>query len=145
MEDLSGPYEPQQSIPVDGQILKPDRSSVVLVLGIIMMVFWQTQLNVLFGILVVTMVGLMVTGSVLALMALRREAQLSKLQLDFVSKVSHELRTPLTSIRMFAETLNRTRDPEKMQICLDVLQKETTRLSKRIERLLDWGRMEAGR
>jgi two-component system phosphate regulon sensor histidine kinase PhoR len=32
-----------------------------------------------------------------------------------------------------------------MAVCLDVLQKETSRLSDRIERLLDWGRMEAGR
>jgi two-component system phosphate regulon sensor histidine kinase PhoR len=68
------------------------------------------------------------------------------LQLDFVSKVSHELRTPLTSVRMFAETLqlNRTRDPEQLELCLDVLDKETARLSDRIERLLSWGSMESG-
>lgn len=122
-------------------------TTMLIVLGILMLVFWQSQLIFMFGILVMTLLGLMVTGSVLALLALRREAELSKLQLDFVSKVSHELRTPLTSIRMFAETLqmNRTRDAEQMELCLDVLQKETARLSKRIERLLDWGRMEAGR
>ena len=37
------------------------------------------------------------------------------------------------------------RDPEENALCLEVLQKETIRLSERIERLLDWGRMEAGR
>jgi two-component system phosphate regulon sensor histidine kinase PhoR len=122
-------------------------TTMLIVLGILMLIFWQSQLIFMFGILVMTLLGLMVTGSVLALLALRREAELSKLQLDFVSKVSHELRTPLTSIRMFAETLqmNRTRNSEQMELCLDVLQKETARLSKRIERLLDWGRMEAGR
>lgn len=81
----------------------------------------------------------------LSLVFLRREAQLSRLQTDFVSKVSHELKTPLTSIRMFAEMLEKEDDPERMALCLDVLQKETGRLSSRIERLLDWGRMEAGR
>jgi two-component system phosphate regulon sensor histidine kinase PhoR len=122
-------------------------TTMLIVLGILMLIFWQSQLIFMFGILVMTLLGLMVTGSVLALLALRREAELSKLQLDFVSKVSHELRTPLTSIRMFAETLqmNRTRNSDQMELCLDVLQKETARLSKRIERLLDWGRMEAGR
>jgi len=122
-------------------------TTVLLAIGILMLVFWQSRLNLLFGILVVTLVGLMVTGLVLALVLLGRQARLSKLQLDFVSKVSHELRTPLTSIRMFVETLQmqRTRDPEETELCLDVLHKETVRLSKRIERLLDWGRMEAGR
>ncbi len=119
----------------------------LLALGILMLIFWQARATLVFGILVVILVGFLGTGTVLALVLLHREARLSKLQLDFVSKVSHELRTPLTSIRMFAETLQlqRTRDEKEMQLCLDVLQKETSRLSKRIERLLDWGRMEAGR
>jgi two-component system phosphate regulon sensor histidine kinase PhoR len=76
---------------------------------------------------------------------LRQEANLSRLQLDFVSKVSHELRTPLTSIRMFVETLRYEHDQKNIETCLNVLQTETERLSSRIERLLDWGRMEAGR
>jgi two-component system phosphate regulon sensor histidine kinase PhoR len=120
---------------------------ILLAIGILMLVFWQTPLNVVFGILVMTLVACLVTGAVLMLVFLRREARLSKLQMDFVSKVSHELRTPLTSIRMFVETLQmeRARDPQEMRMCLDVLSLETARLSKRIERLLDWGRMEAGR
>ena len=118
----------------------------LLALGILMLVFWQVpELTIVSGILVVSLVGLLVTGSVLALVFLRREANLSKLQTDFVSKVSHELRTPLTSIRMFVDMLAKTQDPEEIRTCHEVLQKETARLSDRIERLLDWGRMEAGR
>ena len=122
-------------------------TALLLALGIVMLVFWRAEMNLVFGILVVTLVGCLVTGAVLSLVFLRREANLSKLQLDFVSKVSHELRTPLTSIRMFVEMLKspRVEDPEHMAVCLDVLQRETERLSERIERLLDWGRMEAGR
>ena len=120
-------------------------SASLLALGILMLVFWQAELNLVFGILVVALVGCLVTGAVLSLVFLGREAQLSKLQTDFVSKVSHELRTPLTSIRMFADMLQETEDPERMRVCLEVLQRETGRLSERIERLLDWGRMEAGR
>jgi len=122
-------------------------TALLLLLGVMMLVFWKAQLNVLFGILVVTLVGCLVTGAVLSLVFLRKEATLSKLQVDFVSKVSHELRTPLTSIRLFVDMLaaNKDTDPEKVALCLDVLQRETIRLSERIERLLDWGRMEAGR
>jgi len=122
-------------------------TAALLAVGILMLVFWQARLNLVFGILVVTLVGCLVTGTVLTLVLLRREAKLSRLQLDFVSKVSHELRTPLTSIRMFAEMLKEggARDPEETRTCLEVLERETARLSERIERLLDWGRMEAGR
>jgi two-component system phosphate regulon sensor histidine kinase PhoR len=122
-------------------------SVVLLALGIVMLVFNKANLNILFGILVVTLVGLLSTGTVLALVFVRREAVLSKLQSDFVSKVSHELRTPLTSIRMFVETLQlkRVSSPEEVDACLDVLNRETARLTGRIERLLDWGRMEAGK
>jgi two-component system phosphate regulon sensor histidine kinase PhoR len=93
------------------------------------------------------LVAFLSTGTVLALVFLQREAVLSKLQADFVSKVSHELRTPLTSIRMFVETLQlkRVSSPEEVDACLDVLNRETARLTARIERLLDWGRMEAGK
>jgi two-component system phosphate regulon sensor histidine kinase PhoR len=122
-------------------------SVVLLVLGILMLVFSKANLNVLFGILVVTLVGLLATGTVLALVFVHREAVLSNLQSDFVSKVSHELRTPLTSIRMFVETLQlkRVSSPAEVDACFDVLNRETARLTNRIERLLDWGRMEAGK
>ncbi|HHH31433.1 MAG TPA: two-component sensor histidine kinase [Polyangiaceae bacterium] len=121
-------------------------TGLLAAMAILMLVFWEAQLNILFGILSITLVACMVTGGVLTLVFLRREANLSKLQLDFVSKVSHELRTPLTSIRMFVDMLqSEDRSPEETALCLQVLQKETTRLSERIERLLDWGRMEAGR
>jgi two-component system phosphate regulon sensor histidine kinase PhoR len=122
-------------------------SVVLLALGILMLVFNKANLNILFGIMVVVMVGMLATGTVLALVFLRREAVLSKLQSDFVSKVSHELRTPLTSIRMFVETLQlkRVTSPQEVDACLDVLNRETARLTARIERLLDWGRMEAGK
>lgn len=126
-----------------GLIIVP--TGLLLVLGILMLVFNQAELNLLFGILVMALVACLVTGTVLSLVFLRRQANLSKLQTDFVSKVSHELRTPLTSIRMFAEMLKTEQDPAQVQLCLDVLEQETVRLSERIERLLDWGRMEAGR
>lgn len=122
-------------------------TAALLAVGILMLVFWRAHLNLLFGVLVTALVACLITGTVLALILLRREAAVSRLQLDFVSKVSHELRTPLTSIRMFAEMLRNDSDldPEKRRVCLETLEREASRLGGRIERLLDWGKMESGR
>lgn len=118
----------------------------LLLVGIFLMFTGEARLNVVFGILTVSFVALAGTGIVLVLVFLRREADLSELQADFVSKVSHELRTPLTAIRLFAETIERAKQDEAtVAKCLTLLTTETERLTRRIERLLDWGRMEAGR
>jgi two-component system phosphate regulon sensor histidine kinase PhoR len=126
-----------------GLVIVP--TALLLVVGTVMLVFYDLRANLVFGLLVMTLVAALITGVVLALVFVRKEAHLSRLQLDFVSKVSHELRTPLTSIRMFVETLRYEHEPAKVDTCLDVLQRETERLTTRIERLLDWGRMEAGK
>ena len=120
-------------------------TALLLAVGTVMLVFYDLRANLVFGLLVVTLVACLIAGVVLALVFVRKEANLSRLQLDFVSKVSHELRTPLTAIRMFVETLRYEHEPAKVDTCLDVLQRETERLNTRIERLLDWGRMEAGK
>lgn len=119
----------------------------VLLLAIgIFLLFVEGRINLLFGILTVSFVSVVITGIVLVLVFVRREANLSELQADFVSKVSHELRTPLTAIRLFAETLQRPEaDEAAREKCTTLLIAESDRLSKMIERLLDWGRMEAGR
>lgn len=118
---------------------------LLLSIGIILM-FLEARINLLFGILTVSFVAVVVTGVVLVLVFVRREANLSELQADFVSKVSHELRTPLTAIRLFAETIERSRgDQATVDKCTGLLVAESERLSKLIDRLLDWGRMESGR
>lgn len=115
-------------------------------LGVILLFLGEAQLNLLMGILVMVLSGAAVTGVILVWVFVRREASLSRLQSDFVSKVSHELKTPLTSIRLFSETLALRRgDPTAEQKCIEGLERETTRLQELIDRLLDWGRMESGR
>src|SRR3954468_23463495 len=94
-------------------------TALLLAVGLVMLFFYDLRANMVFGLLVVTLVACLITGAVLALVFLRREAALSRLQLDFVSKVSHELRTPLTSIRMFVETLRYEHEQQKVDTCLD--------------------------
>jgi len=118
---------------------------LILALGILSM-FLDGRTNLLFGVLTVCFVSVMAIGMVLVLAYLRREQNLSELQADFVSKVSHEFRTPLTAIRLFAETLERSSgDPVTQAKCVAQLKHETERLTALIERLLDFGRMQAGR
>jgi signal transduction histidine kinase len=78
---------------------------------------------------------------------MRRAYRLSRLKTDFVANISHELRTPLTSVRLFAETLRdgRAEGPEEVRECVELLSREAERLSRLLETLLDWSRLESGR
>jgi signal transduction histidine kinase len=96
--------------------------------------------------LMVLLFGSVAVGTTLVARAAWQGTHLARLKTDFVSHVSHELRTPLTSIRLFIETLQlgRARTDAERQKCLDLLARETARLSEMIERLLEWSRLEAG-
>lgn len=65
---------------------------------------------------------------------------------EFVSHVSHELRTPLTNIRAYSETLSSGmfEDPKVMTECYNVITKETRRLSRLIEDILNVSQLEVG-
>lgn len=118
---------------------------LMLLVGVVLLFRGEPELNVIMGILVLALSGAVVTGVILVWVFVRREASLSQLQSDFVSKVSHELRTPLTSIRLFSDTLAlRRSDPEAIDTCISGLKREGARLQDLIDRLLDWGRMESG-
>lgn len=121
-------------------------TGMLLTLGVVLLFRGKAEHNVLMGILVLALSGALVTGVSLVWVFVRREASLSQLQSDFVSKVSHELRTPLTSIRLFSETLAlRGADEATAAACIQGLEREGARLQSLIDRLLDWGRMESGR
>lgn len=66
---------------------------------------------------------------------------------DFISSVSHELRTPLTAIGGWSETLlaGGGEDPEEVVQGLTIIQKEAGRLTRMVEELLDFARIESGR
>jgi len=61
--------------------------------------------------------------------------------------VSHELKTPLTSIRMFAETLRlgRYSDKKTQDEYLETIVNESERLSRLLNNVLDFSRIEQGR
>lgn len=71
--------------------------------------------------------------------------ELVALRTDFVSNVSHELRTPLALIRMFAETLEmkRVKTEAKRQEYYSIILHETERLTRLINNILNFSRMES--
>lgn len=122
-------------------------AALMLIVGILMLVYGSVARDYVFGVLILALVATTVAGTAATLAVLYREAQVAKLQTDFVNKVSHDLRTPLTSIRMFVETLQlgRIQDPARQSEALEIIAEETGRLSGLINRLLDWARMESGK
>jgi signal transduction histidine kinase len=101
----------------------------------------RSRLPFLLGLLAVT-IGMTLT----AVRQLRRERVLTEMRSDFVSRVSHELRTPLTQIRMFAETLllNRVRSEEERRRSLEIIDRESRRLTNLVENVLRFSRGERG-
>jgi len=77
----------------------------------------------------------------------RAQIKLSQKKDDFISAVSHELRTPLTSIRMYAEMLenNWVWSDEKIRQYYRNMRQESERLSRLIENVLDFSRIQRGR
>jgi len=72
---------------------------------------------------------------------------LEQVRQDFVANVSHELRTPLSNIKGYAETLldGALEDKENARDFLNIIYKESDRLSKLIDDLLDLSKIESGK
>jgi signal transduction histidine kinase len=114
--------------------LKPDAAGTLVIGGLP-----RERLPLVVGLLTLT-VGLVGV----ALVQLRREAELSRLRSDFVSGVSHELRTPLAQIRMFTETLllGRVRSETEGRRSLEIVAREAQRLAQLVENVLLFARGE---
>ncbi len=68
---------------------------------------------------------------------------LEKMRSDFVANVSHELRTPLTTVRGYTETiLHEELTREQLVDFLQIIDKETKRLSSLLDDLLDLAQIE---
>jgi signal transduction histidine kinase len=94
------------------------------------------------ALLVIILVGLAVIAR-----AVSREVEIARLKSDFVSSVSHELRTPLTTIRIMAEMLALGAVPsgDKQAEYYRNIVSEAERLTRLINNVLDFARIEEGR
>ena len=74
-------------------------------------------------------------------------SQSEKMESEFISSVSHELRTPLTAINGWGETLleDESGDVQQLRRGVQIILKESRRLTKMVEELLDFSKMTDGR
>lgn len=86
-------------------------------------------------------------GGVLLVSEARRERRASLQKTSFVSNVSHELKTPLTAIRLSAEMLSegRVRETAARDRYLATIVRECERLTRLVNNILDFGRLEQNR
>jgi signal transduction histidine kinase len=98
-------------------------------------------------VLILILIVILVTGVYIVFRNIKKEMELTKIKSDFVSNVSHELRTPLALISMFAETLEmgRARTEEKKQEYYTIISKEAGRLSRIVNKILSFSKIEAGK
>jgi signal transduction histidine kinase len=93
------------------------------------------------------MLLLVLAGAYAMYRGVSRELRVAQLQSDFVSAVSHEFRSPLTTLRGITELLanDRLADEGRKRQSYMFMERETGRLQRLVEDLLDFGRMESGR
>jgi signal transduction histidine kinase len=71
--------------------------------------------------------------------------ELNEIKSFFVSSVSHELKTPLTSIKLFSEILRNSIQPyNKRKEYLSIIEGESDRLTRLINNVLDFAKIEKG-
>ncbi len=87
-------------------------------------------------------------GIALTVQDITREAELNEAKSQFISNISHELRTPLFNIKSFIETLYEYGDalePSQQREFLETANRETDRLTRLVNDVLDLSRLESGK
>ena len=92
------------------------------------------------------LVAALLLGGAVLLMQVRRNSLEAVRKTTFVSNVSHELKTPLTTIRMYGEMLGDglVKNEEKRKGYLSTIIAESQRLTRLVNNVLDFGRLERG-
>ena len=105
----------------------------------------KTRRRLLWGGLV-TMGALVVAAGYAIVRSVTRELKVARLQGDFVSAVSHEFRTPLASLCHLSDLLvqGRVATEQRRREYYQALQRESERLHRLVENILDFRRMEVG-
>jgi signal transduction histidine kinase len=103
--------------------------------------------RLMMAVLILALFAVIAAAGAMILRTLRSEMVLARQKTTFVTNVSHELKTPLTSIRMFSEMLKDGRQPDagKQRAYLGLMVAETERLTRLINNVLDFSRMEKGK
>jgi len=96
--------------------------------------------------LMAMLAGVLALGVFFVVRAAAREVRVAEMKSTFVSSVSHDLKTPLALIQLFAETLElgRLKNTERAHEYYRIINSEARKLTRLINNLLDFSRIEAG-
>lgn len=130
-ESMSGPFE-RYSVRVT-----PTASAPVV---------WTQRFVVLEIAFIAIMAIAIAAASTFGLRYTIRQLELAQLKSGFVSNVSHELKTPIALIRLAVETLEmgRVNNEAEREKFIGTIGRETMRLSRLVDNILDFARLEAG-
>jgi two-component system, OmpR family, phosphate regulon sensor histidine kinase PhoR len=83
-------------------------------------------------------------GFVLVFHDITERERVEKIRRDFIANVSHELRTPLTAVQGYAQTLNEQVTDKTAKEYLEIIQKNSARMTRLTNDLLTLARVESG-
>ncbi len=91
--------------------------------------------------------AIILLSAVFFIYAAEKERRLNELKSELMANVSHELKTPLSVVRMFADMLRSDRVPseERRMEYLDIICRESERLTSLIDNVLDFSALEGGK
>jgi two-component system phosphate regulon sensor histidine kinase PhoR len=90
--------------------------------------------------------AIILLSAIFFLYAAEKERRLSNLKSELMANVSHELKTPLSVVRMFSDMLRSGRVPseERRLEYLDIICRESERLTSLIDNVLDFSALDSG-
>lgn len=91
--------------------------------------------------------AIILLGAIFFIYAAEKERRLNELKSELMANVSHELKTPLSVVRMFSDMLRSGRVPseERKVEYLDIICRESERLTSLIDNMLDFSALERGK
>ncbi len=91
--------------------------------------------------------AIILLSAIFFIYAAEKERRLNQLKSELMANVSHELKTPLSVVRMFADMLRSDRVPseERRIQYLDIICRESERLTSLIDNVLDFSAVEGGK
>ncbi len=107
---------------------------------------WLDQKQLLWLGFIVLLVVMMIAGLAMTARVVRREVELVRIQNEFIAAVSHEFKSPIASVRLLMEriTTGRVRDSETISEYYAAIDRESERLERLVNRLLEWQQIQAG-
>ncbi len=79
-----------------------------------------------------------------AILAAQKQMQSERMKTELITNVSHDIKTPLTSIINYVDLLQRAKTPEDRAQYLEVLGRQSQRLKKLIEDLMEMSKASTG-